>query len=144
MLFLVYHIRYLAKTEDLASPAMRVHLRIIPALAAERLDDDLLICSAPYFNTTAFLTQWPLAAIALYDGLSVIEDAAQFIVLVVCSHKKTLYYFLKVTANAMPRFIPGLCIMISTYCVVRWQFARPCYSFKALCLCTIVWYSGHN
>jgi hypothetical protein len=35
MLFLVDHIRYLAKAEDLASPAMRIHLRIIPALAAE-------------------------------------------------------------------------------------------------------------
>ena len=91
MLFLVDHLRYLAKAEDLASPAMRVHLRIIPALAAERLDGDLLICSAPYFNTPAFLTQWPQAAIAIYDGLSVIADAAQFVVLAVCTHNKTLY-----------------------------------------------------
>ena len=71
MLFLVDHIRYLAKAEDLASSAMRVHLRIIPALAAEGLDGDLLICSAPDFNTPASLTQRPQAAIALYGGLSV-------------------------------------------------------------------------
>jgi hypothetical protein len=55
MLFLVDHIRYLAKAEHLDFPAMWVHLIIIPALAAEGLDDDLLMCSTPDFNIPAFL-----------------------------------------------------------------------------------------
>ena len=50
MLFLVDHIRYLAKAEHLAFPAMRVHLRIIPALAAEGLDDDLLMLQCAIFQ----------------------------------------------------------------------------------------------
>lgn len=76
MLFLVDHFRYLAEAEHLDFPAMRVHLMIITALTAEGLDDDLLMCSAPDFNTTAFLAQRPHAAIALYDGLPVIADTA--------------------------------------------------------------------
>ncbi len=92
-LFLVDHIRHPAEAEDLAPPAMRIHLRIIPALAAKGLDGDLLICSAPYFNTPAFLAQRPQAAIALYDGLSVIADAAQSQALAVCFHKRTLHCF---------------------------------------------------
>jgi hypothetical protein len=76
MLFLVDHLRYLAKAEYFTSPAIRIHQRIIPALMAEGLDGDLLICSAPYFNIPAFLAQRPQAAIALYDGLSFLADAA--------------------------------------------------------------------
>jgi hypothetical protein len=144
MLFLVDHIRYLVKAEDLAFLAMRVHPRIIPALTAEGLDGDLLICSAPDLNTTAFLTQWPQAAIALYDRLSVIADAAHFHNRAVCSHNGNLLFFLKVIANAMPRFMPGLGTMISIYCMIQLKFALPYYAFEAICLCTIVWSSGHN
>jgi hypothetical protein len=94
MLFLVNHIRYLAKAEYLAITTMRVQLMIILALGAEGFDDDLLICSAPYFNTPAFLAQRHQAAIALYNGLFVIADAAQFHACVVCSHNRTLHWFL--------------------------------------------------
>jgi hypothetical protein len=94
MLFLVDHIRHLAETEDLASLAMGVHLGIIPALLAERLDGDFLICRAPYFYTPASLAQRPQAGIALYDGLSFIAYAAQFYALDVCCHNKTLHCFL--------------------------------------------------
>jgi hypothetical protein len=108
MLFLVDHIRYLAKAEDLSSPAMQVHLRIIPALAAEGFDADLLICGAPYFNTPAFLTQRSQAAIALYDGLWVIAYAAQFHARAVCSHKRTLHCFSQGNCECHATFHPWL------------------------------------
>jgi hypothetical protein len=57
---------------------MWIHLRIIPAFRTERFYDNFLLSSAPYLNASAFLAQWPQAAIALGDGLSLIAYAAEF------------------------------------------------------------------